>query len=457
MCPSAPTPRPRLVRLTALSVLTLLHCACQTTHPPLTPAEVSQSLPGDQNALESIASGNAALQKSFLSLQSSGDWQKRGFFSAEESDHAELLLFRFHTAHHHLNDLVERYKAIPAESPHTQQADSLRTKANRLALEQSHFLVKTFAGDPIAIDKFNQAYPRSGISRNTYDRLAESLEPPLKHKAEAMIVKIKNELNDTSYLAQTELFYHVSRLRKPNAYLVSFSPAQKQDIISRLQPGDILLTYTAGYASDVFIPGAFKHGITYVGTIDQRHAAGLSPDRIILVGGHREGKKLARDLQTTTTVNGHPANLIEAIAEGVKFSNLDHILDTHINRLLVLRPKLSAPNRAKQVSRTFSYIGQDYDFRFDFADSSRQVCTEVIYRAINGLESIEFPLTRRGGHATLSADDLVNYWLHQKPDAFELILYADETPLSPTHKARILAGAEGKDKVIELMASGGKE
>ena len=84
---------------------------------------------------------------------------------------------------------------------------------------------------------------------------------------------------------------------------------------TKLRPGDILLTFTAGYASDVSIPGAFKHGITYIGTVEQREAAGLSPDDIVLVGGSREGKKIAKDLRKTTTVHGRPANLIEAIAE----------------------------------------------------------------------------------------------------------------------------------------------
>jgi hypothetical protein len=73
---------------------------------------------------------------------------------------------------------------------------------------------------------------------------------------------LDDRLNDAEYLAQTEVFFHVSRLKKPNAHLVSFSDAQKQQVLALLEPGDILLTFTAGYASDVFIPGAFKHGIT---------------------------------------------------------------------------------------------------------------------------------------------------------------------------------------------------
>ena len=420
-------------------------------------AELAVSLPGDQQALKSIESHNAELRSSFLALRASGNWKKLGYFSAEESDRTEMLLFRFHTAHHHLNDIVERYETVPKDDANAKQAVGLKTDANRLAHQQSEFIVSTFAGDKIAINKLNQAYPRSEIPINTYNHLAESLERRGKRSAEATKLKLEDGLNDADYEAQKELFYHVSRLRKPDAHVISFSDAQKQDVLDKLRPGDILLTFTAGYASDVFIPGAFKHGITYVGTVEQREAAGLSPDDIVLVGGSREGKKIAEDLRKTTTVHGRPANLIEAIAEGVKLSNLEHIMDTHINRLLVLRPNLGDKNRAKQVSRTFSYLGQEYDFRFDFADASRQVCTEVIYRAISGLDGIEFPLTRRGGHVTLSADDLVNYWLHKNPDAFEFVLYAREAPNSPTHRAEILTGTAGKSRVDELMASGGKD
>ena len=450
--------RPKLrIQTLALISFTLFHSACQTTRPTLTAVEMARALSGDEQALDNIEASNTALQKSFLALRANGGWKKLGYFSSEESDRTERLLFRFHTAHHHLNNIVERYEKIPTDSPNAKKAEALRTRANRLALEQSHFLVSTFADDPIAIAKLNQDYPRSEIPLNTYDHLAESLQPKAKREAEAIELKLKDELNNAAYLAQTEIFYHVSRLKKPNAHLVKFSDAQKRDVISQLKPGDILLTFTAGYASDVFIPGAFKHGITYIGTLEQREAAGLSPKDIILVGGSAEGSKIAKDLKQTKTLHGRPANLIEAVAEGVKFSNLEYIMDTHINRLLVLRPKLGSTNRAKQVSRTFSYVGQDYDFRFDFADSSRQVCTEVIYRAISGLNGIEFPLTRRGGHETLSADDLVNYWLHKNPGAFEFILYAEEAPLSPTHRAQILTGAAGKSRLESLMASGGKD
>ena len=43
-----------------------------------------------------------------------------------------------------------------------------------------------------------------------------------------------------------------------------------------VQPGDLILTYSMGYMSNVFLPGVFKHGITFVGSPRQRHKAGMA-------------------------------------------------------------------------------------------------------------------------------------------------------------------------------------
>lgn len=443
--------------LLALVATALFQSSCQWNHVQLTASGLSEALPSDQRAYASISSANTSLQRSFIKLRDQGSWKKAGYFTAEESDRLEHLLFRFHTAHQHLSDIVQRYGKLPANLADREGAERLCARANRLALEQSHFLVTTFAGDPIAIAKLNQRYPRTEVPSNTYDHLVQSLQSPVKRGVAAAKLNVVDGLDTAAYLAQAELFYRVSRLKSPRSHLISFSTAQKQEVLSMLQPGDILLTYTAGYASDVFIPGAFKHAITFMGSPEQRKAAGLSADHIRNLGESSRGDMLAKKMRQQKTDQDRPANLIEAVAEGVKFSNLEWIMDTHINRLLVLRPNLDSIDRGKQLSRTFSYLGNDYDFRFDFADSSRQVCTEVIYRSINGLNGVEFELTRRGGHLTLSADDLVNYWLKVHPESFEFILFAEEAPLSITHQAQIHTGATGKLRLEKLMTSGGND
>ena len=146
------------------------------------------------------------------------------------------------------------------------------------------------------------------------------------------------------------------------------------------------------------------------------------------------------------------------MAEGVKFSDLDYILDTHINRLLILRPVLSRAERASFLAGVFAYLGDPYDFRFDFADASRQVCTEVIYRALQGKAGFTFELTSRGGNPTLSADDIVHYHLSDQPGQLDFVLLAEKDPEAEDQRARILEGEEGKRRLREMMGEkGGRE
>jgi hypothetical protein len=257
-------------------------------------------------------------------------------------------------------------------------------------------------------------------------------------------------LAEAGYATRSLVFKDVSRIKSPTADIIGFSDEQKRQIHAALQPGDILLSYTAGYVSSVFIPGEFKHGMTYVGGTEERTRAGLEPESIPALAS-AERSRFEANLATEVTSNGRPADLIEAVAEGVKFSNLEQILDTHINRLLVLRPRLGDAELVEFLAGVFAYLGDPYDFRFDFADASRQVCTEVIYRAIQGRAGITFELTSRGGHPTLSADDIVLYHLAAEVPRFDFILYAAEDPDRDDRRARVWVGEAGEQVLRELM------
>lgn len=260
------------------------------------------------------------------------------------------------------------------------------------------------------------------------------------------------ELGELRFALRSLLFKDISRLKNPNAHLIRFSAAQKRQVYDLLQPGDIILTYTAGYISDVFIPGMFKHGITYVGSPAQRVEAGLKTASLPIVA-EPERKSFDFHISQEFLPGGENADIIEAVAEGVIFNNLAKIMDTHINRLLVLRPILTEEERAEFLAGVFSYLGDEYDFYFDFADSSRQVCTEVHYRTLNGKGGINFTLTERGGHETLSADDIVHYYTETLPLQFELVLFADEDPGALNHQARVLTGVEAEQRLKELMTN----
>lgn len=270
-------------------------------------------------------------------------------------------------------------------------------------------------------------------------------------KVEGLEHDAVEKLGDVRSATRALLFKDVSRLKSPTAHLIKFSVDQEQQVYALLEPGDVILTYTAGYVSDVFIPGRFKHGITFVGTPAQRQQARITPGALPDAARY-EPKRLAAHLQYASLPNGKSADMIEAVAEGVIFNNLAHVMDTHINRMLVLRPRLSEIERARFVVGVFSYLGDGYDFRFDFADASKQVCTEVIYRALNKQGGIEFALTEQAGRQTLSADDIVHYYLDSNPATFDVILYVEEDPDADDHRARVFVGFEAARRLDALMA-----
>jgi len=379
-----------------------------------------------------------------------------------------------------------------------------------LLANHSALLVESFAGDPVAIAKMNEAFYRSEIPRDSYyalereitierlSRLKQSggiasralsnpdsalarlavsdtsygqlitLNKTLQTATEThmqaaietrgsvapeAVRKTDELLGSALYTSRSLLFKDVSRLKSPTVSLIQFSDEQKAQVFEQLRPGDLILTYTAGYISDVFIPGAFKHGITYVGSPAQRVQAGLTPPFPAVAPDAHD--RLETHVARATLDNGKPADMIEAVAEGVIFNNLAHIMDTHINRMLVLRPQLTAAEQTAFLVEIFSYLGEDYDFHFDFADSTRQVCTEVIYRGIQGKGGITFELTVRAGHETLSADDVVLYYLDKHPGAFQFVLYAEENPEGKDHEARIFTGTDGVGRLRALMQSVG--
>jgi hypothetical protein len=271
-------------------------------------------------------------------------------------------------------------------------------------------------------------------------------------RAAELAREASQEFGDSWFAARALLFKDISRLKNPSAHLIRFSAAQKRQVYDFLQPGDIILTYTAGYISDVFIPGMFKHGITYVGSPARRADAGLNADSLPIVAAP-EQKRFELHIAQEFLPGGENADIIEAVAEGVIFNNLAKIMDTHINRLLVLRPILSDAERTEFLAGVFAFLGDEYDFYFDFADASRQVCTEVHYRALNGKGGIYFTLTERAGHETLSADDIVHYYIETRPQQLELVLFADEDPGAQLHQARVLTGAAAEHRIKELMAA----
>ena len=399
-------------------------------------------------------------------IQQSATRHETGHFSNVESDKIENLLFRYLVLRRSIWDIINKYRDYNTYSdyPHENMKALLVGYASALTLyKYSGILITKNMGDDQVIDKLNEAYFRSGIPRGsfrevyhsltnlenldeldiarelittemdepgtplnllkmhpTYGPLITNLEPlhnthvklreeilnhfvlitpgitnrlrhsTIKKKVEKLIGKAGGRFEALKAI----VFTHVGHIKAPGIEPLIFSEDDKNQLLTLLQPGDIILTYSEGFMSNIFLPGIFKHGIVYTG---RRENWKKSDWNNIHITDHQKSLIQVND------------NIIEAIAEGVVSGSLEEILDTKINRLAVFRPSLSNQEIMGVMQTIHSYLGNQYDFTFDFNDAETQVCTEVIYRGYNQVGEIDFKLSKRAGKLNMSAEDVCRY------------------------------------------------
>ena len=149
-----------------------------------------------------------------------------------------------------------------------------------------------------------------------------------------------------------------------------------------LQPGDVIITRHAKALTNLFLPGFWPHAALYVGTCEQREAENC---------------------------------VLEARKDGVRLRSLQDTLS--VDAFVVLRPNLDSESIGKAIERAFMHEGKMYNFDFDFFNSDRVVCTELVYRSYDGLDGLQIPLNERAGRKVLSAEDFLDFALDTR--AFE--------------------------------------
>lgn len=155
-----------------------------------------------------------------------------------------------------------------------------------------------------------------------------------------------------------------------------------------LEPGDILVTRHSVALTNLFIPGFWPHAALYVGTPAERDALGVQVPA---------GK---------AALWTGPVCTLEALKDGVRLRALSDTLS--VDHFVVIRPRLPAATIRRAIERGIAHEGKMYNFDFDFFSSDRLVCTEVLYRAYDGLDDIRFPLVERAGRKTFSAEDMLD-------------------------------------------------
>ncbi len=195
------------------------------------------------------------------------------------------------------------------------------------------------------------------------------------------------------------------------------SAKQVGELVGKLQPGDILLERREWYLSNLGLPGFWTHMALYVGTAEERAAffkgaalkawlAGMTPpaDSVesLLSNRYPEAYRISQGFE-----DGHPFRIIEAIAEGVSFTTLEH--SAAADSLAVLRPRLCQVEKAQAVLQAFHYSGRPYDYNFDFQTDATLVCSELVYKAYEssrGRVGLKFELTQLMGRWLLPPNEL---------------------------------------------------
>ena len=211
-----------------------------------------------------------------------------------------------------------------------------------------------------------------------------------------------------------------------------------------LQPGDVLICRHDNALSNLFLPGYWPHAALYIGSEDDRRRMNINidEDRASRWCGNRR--------------------VLEALKDGVLFRPLEETLA--VDAVAVIRPQLDQTDLARGIARVATHEGKLYNFDFDFFRSDRLVCTEVVYRAFDGLGQIVIPLQERSGRPTLSAEDLLD--LAFAGDGFDPVAVFGG-PSCPDHlvegdRAREAVSPEnrqpssfiGSDRVVELRGKG---
>lgn len=197
----------------------------------------------------------------------------------------------------------------------------------------------------------------------------------------------------------------------------------RRRLASLLHPGDVLITRHDHAFTNLFLPGYWPHAALYTGSEADRLRMNvlLDPERAARWSGDRR--------------------VLEALKDGVLFRPLEQTLA--VDAVAVIRPQLSQEDIARGLARVAEHEGKLYNFDFDFFSSDRLVCTEVVYRAFDGLGDIRIPLRERSGRPTLSAEDLLDLAVAGR--GFEAVAVCGV----PSCPANLIDGEQARDAISQ--------
>ncbi len=231
---------------------------------------------------------------------------------------------------------------------------------------------------------------------------------------------------------------HLAQARVAGPSACAMTTEMLRSLRPCLRPGDVLLMRNDGRLTAAILPGFWTHAALFLGDRSDLEMLGL-----------RAHPHVTRHWQEIPEVAGPLGLVIEAQFPCVQLNPLEKCLQ--VDHLVVLRSDLPASDLASALAEAVGQLGKPYDFEFDFNNSSRVVCTELVYRSFHNRGSLAFLLTKRLGRFTLTGDDLIAQALDRLGGPGE----AKPAPLQPV--ALILKRRDGQphlaplDRILPLL------
>ena len=154
----------------------------------------------------------------------------------------------------------------------------------------------------------------------------------------------------------------------PGSYLVKGEDTR--EVINLIKPGDILVRGYINYLDGYFIPGFFSHAGLYLGEVKEADRSHVKPGQD---GRFRAGEQM----------------VIHSMSEGVFMEDIINFC--RCDYMVILRRNTDKESEAgkkvifEDVFKTaLGYLGEDYDFKFDFSDFTKVSCTELVYACCQG-------------------------------------------------------------------------
>jgi hypothetical protein len=229
-------------------------------------------------------------------------------------------------------------------------------------------------------------------------RLLHVLWQRLRHDWRAFYQTMLSPLRQARHGLESLLSNRLADAEVTSQSAHGFTSEMLANLRTRLKPGDVLLVRDDSRLTAALLPGFWTHAALFLGSRADLEALGLHSHPHVVRRWHEIPEN-----------SGPLGMVIEALAPRVQLNPLEKCL--RVDHVAVLRPMLSESDIASAIGEAIGHLGKPYDFDFDFNNSSRVVCTELVYRSYHHRGTMTFSLTKRLGRFTLTGDDIITHAL----------------------------------------------